>query len=125
MQWPYVFAIPPEKVAQRRELLDAYARLAQTSILFLLLAVYLARTSYRISQRESQGAHPSKAGRWMGSRQWIRSRQRIAWWLDEKVAKGWDTRGELVLLGSWAIWLAVCIFAGTGNGEPSRSIRFS
>ena len=113
MQLPYVFAASPEQVAQRRELLDTYARLAQTSILLPFLALYLFKALHQTSQRDGKDAHESEAKRWM------RSSQRVAWWLGEEIAKGWNTRGEFLLVGSWGIWLAFCILAGTENGDSS------
>ena len=117
MQWPYSFASSPEQATRRRELLDSYARLAQTSILLPFLAIYLLKLYHQTSQRD----HPDISTSRLKVGKWTYSKQRVTWWLDEPVIKGWSTRGKVLLLGSWGIWMSVCILAGTGNGESSES----
>ena len=109
--WPYQFAVSSEQTAQRREFLDTYARLAQSSILIPILILYLANIFRRFTQHHSQKVVQSQAVLW------TRQGRKVAWWLDEKVGEEWNTRGEFLLVGSWGLWLGVCILAGIGNGS--------
>ena len=118
MAWPYHFpsSNSPEIVAQRRQSLDFYARLAQISIFVPLLFIIVFRILH-LSLTKFAGVNEGRLRRKKSPIAKILSVwRRIAWWADDDVGS-WGTRRELLWAAVWAIWLGILAVKGTGDGE--------
>jgi len=123
MEWPYrfIFGQTPEELAQRRYLLDYYARLAQYSVLVPILLIYSLRYFQQQGKADSgeKGRRPNRPLSWLDSTWRI-----IGWMLDEDISAGWGTWRQVRFAAAWGSWLAWCIVRETGDGELERSLLY-
>ena len=116
MEWPYrfVFGQTPDELAQRRYLLDYYARLAQYSALVPLLLIY----GLRYFQQQVIAASAEKGRRPGGPLSWLHSIWRTIGWLsDEETSQEWGTWREVGFATVWGSWLTWCVVHETGDGK--------
>lgn len=137
----YHFVTPDaEGLAQRRQLLDLYANIAQWSTSVPLIAVqtvlllrylqrkYSSESSQRYaavarSQEESgtsgslslkhEGEPGSNKRPWSFKTAW----NSFMWWNGEEVELAESSRGALLAAACWATWLLALSVAQTGDGE--------
>ncbi len=123
MKWPYhfVFGQTPDELAQRRYLLDYYARLAQYSGLVPVILL----CSLRYIQKRANASSKAKDRRKNGFFARPGSMWRIFTWVsDEEIAPGWETRRQVVFAAVWGSWLAWCVVRKTGDGELRHYVCF-
>lgn len=116
MEWPYrfIFGQSPDELAQRRYLLDYYARLAQYSVLVPLFLIY----SVRYLQQQAIAGSKENSRQKDGLFTWVTGVWSLSTWVsDEEIAPGWGTWRQVGFAAVWASWLAWCVVRGTGDGE--------
>ena len=135
MPWPYHFVdLSDEQLKQRRRLLDSYGQFAQLSVLLLPLIYQLSLGIKLLSRRfatkkgyqplkENQSPIPPRLREHTPSDSrniW----RRLSWWLDEPIARGWETRWECLLAALWAGWLLFLVIKNTGDDYLHMTKRF-
>jgi hypothetical protein len=136
----HFITLDAEGLAQRRQLLDLYANIAQWSASVPLIAVqvillvqylqhkYLSERLQRYaavahSQDETATAgslsrkHDGKLG--LNRKKWSvkTACNAFLWWSGEEVEWAESSRGALLAAACWAIWLLGLSLAQTGDGE--------
>lgn len=110
---------------QRREYLDRYGFVAQSSVLvvFALFQIsFFFAWLLRSGAKHNQPKSPSFDKRANGKLGWLKSLRsggkRADWWLKKEVVSGWNwgTRGEWLGAIVWATWLFYLCIAHTGKG---------
>ena len=133
----YRFAdLTDQQKHQRRELLDLYGFLAQVSVLVPLLVLQCFRVAgwaqarlfrkddlqtpsspYVKASRLGHGLNvPGIAARW----------RKFLWWFGDSVQYAGlhlGTKGEILGVGVWTLWLVALSFLQTGDGEIICYIR--
>ncbi|KAF1832200.1 hypothetical protein BDW02DRAFT_571266 [Decorospora gaudefroyi] len=129
----YFETLTKEQKHQRREFLDWYGFVAQSSVLVIFA---LFQISFAISWliksglKYDQPKSPSFTKRPDGKSGWLRGMQsgcnKMIWWMQKDVIRDWNwgTRGEWIGASVWTIWLFYLSIAHTGNDYLHLTKRF-
>lgn len=124
--------LTPEQKAQRRDLLDWYGLVAQTSILIPLLfiqlyflAIWTKKRWENANELEMPSSPYAKArGEGVSSLSFTRRIQsgfsRFVWWSGDSVdVLGYHlgAKGDVLFAACWACWLLFLCFPQTGEGK--------
>lgn len=125
MSWPYQFTkLSSVQSHERRILLDRYGLYAQLSALIPIALALLVRLTRHILERNNRDfnkearltvKHDNKSlGYFLSTKQ-----RQFLWWLKDDVefaGLSLGQRNELILGGTWAIWLVFLCVGETGEG---------